>query len=355
MKRLQGFAISTMPTPLQTFASPSTTAQALPALHADELFEAWAAFKAQQSKRSLGQESAVKYRAIWSAWLQYLASQKLDWRRVDAATLTGFVHAMRARSRRQPASSTVSRTRYWRAVSGIYGFMTQHEAALQTVAPNSALHEASPPPDARSDAADSAVLSDAHWNALLTAQPLGVDWTAARDLAMLHLVMETGASVQELRCIQLQDLSFAPLPCVRIKGAREAQRRLLPIGESALPALREWLTIREAMTTTATELFVSRKGMQAPSAMAIWHNLNQLITQALHACGDRHYHHAGPNVLRNAVLLRWMRAEMPVLELTRRAGLSHPRKLLRIAEQAGEDHVRRIKAASKLLPTAVVA
>ncbi|MGK0673175.1 MAG: tyrosine recombinase XerC [Halothiobacillaceae bacterium] len=85
------------------------------------------------------------------------------------------------------------------------------------------------------------------------------DALEARDFAMLELMYGSGLRLAEVCGLALQDIDLSEgFACVLGKGGK---RRIVPVGQSALAALRRWLPLR-ALFAPAGEnaLFVSRLG-----------------------------------------------------------------------------------------------
>ncbi|HEX5371836.1 MAG TPA: tyrosine recombinase XerC [Aquabacterium sp.] len=110
-------------------------------------------------------------------------------------------------------------------------------------------------------------------------------WLAARDHAMIELLYSSGLRSAELIAMEVSAHSDAP--CWIDLDAGEAhvlgkghKRRLVPVGEAALRALRAWLAVREEVAPPGeTALFIGRNG-QRLSAAQLRNRLKQLATQA---------------------------------------------------------------------------
>lgn len=330
-------------------------------MNQDELFEHYLTHRSLNGE-GLGVTSESKYRAIWSAWIQFLAGKEIRWQSATEPLLVDFVESITPRSTRMPQSSNVSRTRYWRAIRAIY---EHSEFALLSrgLEFRNPLRGARAPESARSDEAASCVLTPQQWDALRQAQPQAKDWTALRDRAMLSLVLDTALTVAEIRALSIHHLMgpsgasvvgsdlqqpvaspFSPVSSLKVEGSRDAQARELTISPDASALLGEWLSARAALGPPDPGVFVSRKGLKRPSAMAIWHNLGSLIQQALRLAGGPDALHWGPNVLRNAVIMRWLTSGADPVEVAQRAGLSSVRKLDRLAVHCDLQTRQRVAA-----------
>jgi len=81
----------------------------------------------------------------------------------------------------------------------------------------------------------------------------------ARDLAMLELMYGSGLRLAEVCGLKLHDLDPASGE-TRVRG-KGGKTRIVPVGRSALTAVRRWLSLRPAYAPPGeTTLFVSRLG-----------------------------------------------------------------------------------------------
>lgn len=111
----------------------------------------------------------------------------------------------------------------------------------------------------------------------LLAAPDGDGVLDRRDRAMLETLYASGMRVSELATLPLARLNLGQ-GVVRVmgKGGRE---RLVPLGEAACVALRQWLAVRVDFKPTDATVFVSRRGA-ALSRQAIWARIRQLARRA---------------------------------------------------------------------------
>lgn len=119
-------------------------------------------------------------------------------------------------------------------------------------------------------------LTTAQVDALLAApntdSPLG-----RRDHAILETLYATGMRVSELTGLTSAGLNLGRgVVRVRGKGGRE---RLVPLGEAALQALQDWLTVRPRFKPREELLFVSKSG-RALSRQAVWARIRELAIRA---------------------------------------------------------------------------
>lgn len=102
------------------------------------------------------------------------------------------------------------------------------------------------------------VLSPEQAGALLAAP--ADDVLAVRDQAMFELLYSSGLRVAELAALDLADGVDLDAGMVRVIGKRKRER-IVPVGEPACAALRQWLAVRgELARADSTALFLSRHG-----------------------------------------------------------------------------------------------
>jgi integrase/recombinase XerD len=116
-----------------------------------------------------------------------------------------------------------------------------------------------------------------------------------RDRAMLHVGFAAGLRVSELTGLLLEDVTFQPLPTVRVIG-KGRKERALPLWKQAAVDLRAWLAVRGDQPTP--ELFVNARG-QAMSRAGFAYLLHQHAHAAAVDCPSLLGKHISPHVLRH--------------------------------------------------------
>ncbi len=122
------------------------------------------------------------------------------------------------------------------------------------------------------------VLSMTDVDALLNA-PAGNAHTDIRDRAMLQLLYATGLRVSELIALKLSDVNLqAGYLMTSGKGEKE---RLIPVGEAATSAIREYLLAFRASPALTGEksLFLTRLG-RSMSRQAFWNIIKKRALEA---------------------------------------------------------------------------
>ena len=102
------------------------------------------------------------------------------------------------------------------------------------------------------------VLTEEEVFALLSA-PLSSDSPfKLRDTAILELLYSSGLRVSELVSLKLGDVDFSS-GYIRVKGKRKKER-IVPVGETALQAIRTYLRSDECSSRKSDYLFINRYG-----------------------------------------------------------------------------------------------
>jgi integrase/recombinase XerC len=111
-----------------------------------------------------------------------------------------------------------------------------------------------------------------------------------RDLAILELVYSSGLRLAELLSVNLSDIDFAE-NLVRVTG-KGNRTRVVPVGEQAIKAIQNWLTIRPQFAQeNDLAVFISRQGKRlSPRAVQKRFELwgKQHASQHLHPHMLRH-------------------------------------------------------------------
>ena len=114
---------------------------------------------------------------------------------------------------------------------------------------------------------------------------------ALRDRAMFELLYSSGLRLSELTGLDLAALNFASGE-VRVTG-KGSKTRIVPVGQAALVAIRNWLTARQAIANPDQQaMFLSKQGKRI-SARTVQANIKrwaikQSVTGAVHPHVLRH-------------------------------------------------------------------
>ncbi|NVK86933.1 MAG: tyrosine recombinase XerC [Gammaproteobacteria bacterium] len=83
-------------------------------------------------------------------------------------------------------------------------------------------------------------------------------WVAIRDKAIMELFYSSGIRLGELQGIALDDIQIAEQQ-LRVTG-KGSKTRIVPLGEKACAALRDWLVARANCAATSQQLFITKTG-----------------------------------------------------------------------------------------------
>jgi site-specific recombinase XerD len=140
--------------------------------------------------------------------------------------------------------------------------------------------------------------------------------TDRRDRALLLVLYNTGARVQEIADLNVGDFHAAPIPLVHLRGKGRKQRTC-PLWSRTVVAVQAWLAERQAPRLDEP-LFLNARG-QRLSRSGIAHLLR---TAAHHAeLTPRHARHVSPHVLRHTTAMHLLRAGVDITTIA--AWLGH--------------------------------
>ncbi len=184
-------------------------------------------------ERGLAANTLASYRRDLRRYLQFLAARDVDdLDRVDEATVTEFLVALREGDPDHPALSSASAARTVVAVRGFHKFavsdgLAAHDpaAGVRPPAPAKRLPKALP-------------LADVE--AILSAAGAPATALALRDRALLEVLYGTGARISEAVGLDVDDLDVVDRTVLlRGKGGKE---RIVPVGSYAVDAVSAYLT-----------------------------------------------------------------------------------------------------------------
>ena len=99
-----------------------------------------------------------------------------------------------------------------------------------------------------------------------------------RDYALILLMYNTGARVQELADLTIEDLKVDGAPQVKLKG-KGRKERIVPLWEETVRSAQPWLKTREQAGISAEHLFVNSHRRQI-SRFGIAHILSKYASMA---------------------------------------------------------------------------
>lgn len=137
-----------------------------------------------------------------------------------------------------------------------------------------------------------------------------------RDRALLVLLYNTGARVQELVDLNVGDVRLDPVPLVALRGKGRKQRTC-PLWDRTVNALRAWLAERPACDPTAP-LFLNAKRARI-SRSGVAHVIAQRVERA--GIKPRHATRVSPHVLRHTTAMHLLSSGVDITTIA--AWLGH--------------------------------
>lgn len=138
--------------------------------------------------------------------------------------------------------------------------------------------------------------------------------TTSRDRALLLLLFNTGARVQEIVDLDVKDLQRNPIPLVAISG-KGGKQRTCPIWGRTHKSLEGWLKDRGTGEGT---LFLSRQGRRLTRS-GIAYILSAIATRA--GLKPRHAKRVTPHVIRHSTAMHLLQADVDITTIA--AWLGH--------------------------------
>jgi integrase/recombinase XerD len=184
-------------------------------------------------ERGLAANTLSSYRRDLRRYQQFLAGAGIeDLGRVDEATVTAFLVALRAGDGEHPPLSATSAARTVVAVRGFHKFALSD--GLTEVDPAAGVR----PPSPARRLPKALPLADVE--AILSAAGAPGTVLASRDRALLEVLYGTGARISEAVGLDVDDLDTVDRTVLlRGKGGKE---RIVPVGSYAVDAVGDYLT-----------------------------------------------------------------------------------------------------------------
>lgn len=135
-----------------------------------------------------------------------------------------------------------------------------------------------------------------------------------RDRALLLILYNTGARVQEIVDIDLGDLRLEPVPVVVLKG-KGGKQRTCPLWPRTVDAIQTWLTERG---TVGKALFLNTQGRRL-SRSGVAHILQRLTARA--CIRPQHAFRVSPHVIRHTTAMHLLQSGVDITTIA--AWLGH--------------------------------
>lgn len=218
-----------------------------------------------QKDKKLSDNTLQSYNRDIKLYGNYLEANNMDMLECDEASIKTYLDSLKDNGK---AVSTVSRN-----LASLRSFY-QYLHKTKVVSDDPTLNLESPKIERKAPK----VLSTEQVELLLS-QPKCVDLKGYRDKAMLELVYATGIRVTELISLNTEDIN---LENGYIKCAGRTKQRIIPIGNLAINALKEYMDKSRNVLLKSeddTALFVNMNG-QRLTRQGFWKIIKQYKTQA---------------------------------------------------------------------------
>jgi len=129
----------------------------------------------------------------------------------------------------------------------------------------------------------------------------------ARDRALLQLLYNSGARVQELADLNVADLRSDACATVQLTG-KGRKTRVVPLWPETLQAIRHYLTLRQHAGIESEHLFLNVRG-RPMTRFGIGRRIGELAHQAARACPSLRDRPVTPHVFRHTTALHLVEAK----------------------------------------------
>jgi len=131
-----------------------------------------------------------------------------------------------------------------------------------------------------------------------------------RDYALILLMYNTGARVQELVDLTIDDLKADSAPQVKLKG-KGRKERVVPLWQETSDALNQWLKARKQAGVSAEHLFVNSHRRKI-SRFGIAHILSKYASMAAQKCVSLRGKNVTPHTMRHTTALHLIQSDVDI-------------------------------------------
>lgn len=288
----------------------------------------------------LSDNSIASYSDCMKLLIDYLCKRfKIQPEAIELNTITSelvldFLHALE----KERGNGTATRNQRLASIKTFFHFIARHvPASMQTNERIQAINlkrtEHLPPPSLTADEVD-AILSTPDQNTLI----------GARDAALLQLLYNTGARVQELADITIPDLHVGSAPSVTVTG-KGRKTRSIPLWQETLDAISRYVAFRKEQGVESEHLFINTKG--APlTRFGIGRRVALHATNAARCCPSLQGRNITPHTFRHTTALHLIEANNDIFIV--KDWLGHAD--IKTASQYVEVSIERKRKAIEKLP-----
>ena len=264
-----------------------------------------------------------------------LASESIEIHRISPELILDFLDALEEERKNGPATSNqrlaVIKT-FFHFLARSAPELMHHNERIQAIHAKRTDHQ--PPPS----------MTVEEVSALL-AVPDPNTATGARDKALLHLLYNTGARVQELADLTVATLRFDSLPSVTLTG-KGRKTRVIPLWQDTVEILRHYLECRKKRGIESDHLFLNTQGKPL-TRFGIGARVAHYATLAVARCPSLQNRDISPHTFRQTTALHLMEAGNDIAVVKDWLGHAHIKTTSLYLEVSLE---RKRKALEKLPP-----
>jgi len=256
------------------------------------------------AERGLARNTIVSYSQVMKLLLAFaakrfgVAPEGLRLEQFDRDLIVGFLDDLENTRGNLPAT----RNQRLAAIKTFFHFLARNVPELLhlSTAIQAIREKATPrqPPPSLTDAEVKAILKRPDPDRLL----------GARDRALLQLLYNTGARVQEVADLNVDQIRSDTCPSVTLTG-KGGKTRVIPLWPETLAAIRHYLTLRPRADVETARLFVNVKA-QPMTRFGIGRRVRKLAQEAADACPSlRDRPPVTPHVFRHTTALHLVEAD----------------------------------------------
>jgi site-specific recombinase XerD len=155
-------------------------------------------------------------------------------------------------------------------------------------------------------------LTEDEIKAILNAVPSDTLWHQ-RDHALILLMYNTGARVQELADLKISDLKTDKAPQVKLKG-KGGKERVIPLWHETSEALQKWMRARDILKISGINLFTNTQRRKI-SRFGIAHILNKYTVAAAVKCPSLQDKKVTPHTIRHTTALYLIQSNVDIVTI----------------------------------------
>jgi len=236
----------------------------------------------------------------YSCQEQQITADQFDMETVNDRIVLAFLDSL------QEDRGNMPRTRNQRlaAIKSFYRYLALQEPTLMNackricaICPKKTEHKVIEP------------LTEEEVKSILEAVPSVSLWHL-RDYALILLMYNTGARVQELVDLKIADMRADKVPQVKLKG-KGGKERIIPLWSETADAVQRWLEARERAQIKAPYLFVNSH-LQQITRFGISHILAKHTANATETCPSLLEKNVTPHTLRHTAALHLIQSDVDI-------------------------------------------